>query len=192
MLNSLTRKKQISMLRGSIGLLLLIVLDQLSKYLAYTALKDKDPVVLIPGVFEFHYLENQGAAFGMLENMQWIFILFALVISAAAVWLYLRIPLERKLLPLRILCVTLTAGAIGNMIDRILHHFVIDFLYFSLINFPIFNVADIYVCTSTVVFLLLLLFYYREDDLDRIMGKKSKQEYVSDIIEKIQESRKAK
>ena len=78
------------------------------------------------------------------------------------------------------------------MIDRILHHFVIDFLYFSLIEFPIFNVADIYVCVSTGIFLLLLLFYYKEEDLERIMGKKTKQEYVSDIIDKIQESKKDK
>ena len=69
---------------------------------------------------------------------------------------------------------------------------VIDFLYFSLINFLIFNVEDIYVCVSTGMFLLLLLFYYKEEDLERIMGKKSKQEYVSDIIEKIQESKKVK
>ena len=159
MLNKLTRKKQISLLWGGIGLILLLALDQLTKYLAYTVLKGSGPVVLFPGVFEFRYLENQGAAFGMMENMQWIFILFALVISAAAFWIYLRMPVERRLLPLRILCVTLTAGALGNMIDRILHHFVIDFLYFSLIEFPIFNVADIYVCVSTGIFLLLLLFY---------------------------------
>lgn len=192
MLNKLTRKKQISLLWGGIGLILLLALDQLTKYLAYTVLKGSGPVVLFPGVFEFRYLENQGAAFGMMENMQWIFILFALVISAAAFWIYLRMPVERRLLPLRILCVTLTAGALGNMIDRILHHFVIDFLYFSLIEFPIFNVADIYVCVSTGIFLLLLLFYYKEEDLERIMGKKTKQEYVSDIIDKIQESKKDK
>ena len=192
MLNKLTRKKQIYLLWGGIGLILLLALDQLTKYLAYTVLKGSGPVVLFPGVFEFRYLENQGAAFGMMENMQWIFILFALVISAAAFWIYLRMPVERRLLPLRILCVTLTAGALGNMIDRILHHFVIDFLYFSLIEFPIFNVADIYVCVSTGIFLLLLLFYYKEEDLERIMGKKTKQEYVSDIIDKIQESKKDK
>lgn len=184
------RKKQISMIWGGIGLLLLLFLDQLTKYLAYTILKPNGSVVLLPGIFELHYLENQGAAFGMMENMQWIFILFALLISAAAIWLYFHIPMERKFIPMQILCITLTAGAIGNMIDRILHGYVIDFLYFSLINFPIFNVADIYVCVSTAAFLILILFYYTEEDFDRMMGKKSRKEYVSDIIEKIQESQR--
>lgn len=190
MKQKLSKRKRLSLLWGSAGLILLLALDQLTKYLAYVYLRGGASLALLPGVFELRYLENQGAAFGMMEQLQWLFILFALVISAAALWLYLRTPDEPRFLPLRILCITLTAGAIGNMIDRILHHYVIDFLYFSLINFPIFNVADIYVCVSTAVLLLLILFYYREEDLDRLMGKKSKQEYFSDILDKIQESKK--
>lgn len=185
------RKKQVSFMWGGIGLFLLITFDQLTKYLAYAVLRTGGPFVLIPGVFELRYLENRGAAFGMMEHMQWLFILFALAITAAAVYFYLRMPMEKKFQPLRILCATLAAGALGNMIDRILHKYVIDFLYFSLIDFPIFNVADIYVCVSTAVFLLLTLFYYKEEDFDRIMGKKSQQEYVSDIIDKIQKSQRA-
>lgn len=175
---------------GSIGLFLLLAFDQLTKILAYICLRTGGTVVLIPGVFEFRYLENQGAAFGMMKNMQWIFILFALIITVGAVWFYIRMPMEQKFQPLRILCVTLTAGAIGNMIDRILHKYVIDFLYFSLIDFPIFNVADIYICVSTAIFLVLTLIYYKEEDFDRIMGKKSQKEYVSEIIEKIQKSQR--
>lgn len=190
MRKKLPGKKQVSLFRGGAGLALLLALDQLTKYLAYSCLKDSGPMVLLPGVFELRYLENQGAAFGMMDQMQGVVILFALAISIASVWLYMRMPAEPRFLVLRMLCVTLTAGALGNMIDRVLHHFVIDFLYFSLINFPIFNIADIYVCVSTVLVLLLILFYYREEDLDRITGKKSKQDYVSDIIEKIQESKK--
>lgn len=186
---SFERKKQVSLMWGSIGLFLLLAFDQITKLLAYTLLRTKGAFILIPGVFELRYLENQGAAFGMLKNMQWIFIFFALMITIGAVWFYIRMPMEKKFFPLRILCVTLVAGALGNMIDRILHKYVIDFLYFSLINFPIFNVADIYVCASTAVFLVLTLIYYKEEDFDSIMGKKSEQEYVSEIIEKIQESR---
>ena len=75
------------------------------------------------------------------------------------------------------------------MIDRIVHHYVIDFLYFSLIDFPIFNVADIYVCVSTGILLLLLLFVYKDEDFQILMGKKTKQEYFRDIQKKIEESR---
>lgn len=190
MISNLSRKKQISLFWSSIGFLVLTLFDQLTKYLARTLLQGQDSIVLIPGIFEFRYLENQGAAFGMLEHFQWIFIFFAFGISAAAVWCLFHLPAEPRWIPMNILCVTLTAGAVGNMIDRIFHGYVIDFLYFSLIDFPIFNVADIYVCVSTAVFLLLMLFYYQEEDLDRMLGKKSQEEYVHDIIDKIHESKK--
>ena len=75
------------------------------------------------------------------------------------------LPPDRKYRPLRIVGIMLSAGALGNMIDRIWHHYVIDFLYFSLIRFPVFNVADIYVCVSCGALLILVLFFYKEEDL---------------------------
>jgi signal peptidase II len=63
-----------------------------------------------------------------------------------------------------VLLVLVASGAIGNMIDRLSQNYVVDFVYFSLINFPIFNVADIYVTCSTVGLILAILFYYKEDD----------------------------
>ena len=83
-------------------------------------------------------------------------------------YVYGRIPTERKFFPLHGICIALFAGAIGNFIDRILHNYVIDFFYFSLINFPIFNVADIYVTCAMALFIILFLFYYKEADLDRL------------------------
>lgn len=184
--NDLKKKQNLC---GLLGLLALLAADQLTKLLAYTFLRPNGPVELLPGVFELHYLENQGAAFGMMEHMQWIFILFALVMTFAAGFVYLRLPLERRFLPLRILCVTLSAGALGNMIDRLAHRYVIDFLYVSLIDFPIFNVADIYVCVSTAVLLILLLFVYKDEDFELLLGRKTKQDYVRDLKNKIEESR---
>ena len=67
--------------------------------------------------------------------------------------------------PIRIVAVLIVAGAIGNMIDRVVHQYVIDFFYFKLINFPIFNVADIYVVVACILFILLMLFYYKEEEL---------------------------
>ena len=61
------------------------------------------------------------------------------------------------------------AGAIGNMIDRTLLNYVVDFLYFSLIDFPIFNVADIYLTCATIALGILIIFYYKEDELDLIL-----------------------
>ena len=68
----------------------------------------------------------------------------------------------------------IAAGAIGNMIDRIRFDYVVDFIYFVLINFPIFNVADIYVTVSTVILVILLLFVYKEEDLSFISFKQKR------------------
>ena len=82
------------------------------------------------------------------------------------------------------------AGAIGNFIDRMMLSYVRDFLYFKLIDFPIFNVADIYVCVSTGMFLLLILFYYNDEDFNRLRGKRGRQEYLKELKDKIEESRR--
>ena len=141
-----------------------VLLDQITKYLAASRLRQTFRVPLIPSVLELQYLENRGAAFGMLENRQWIFIIFACVIMAGCIICGHRLPRTRKFIPMKLCLVFLSAGALGNMIDRIWHGYVIDFIYFSCINFPIFNVADIYVTVSVTVLVILVLFYYRDED----------------------------
>ncbi len=162
-----------------------IVLDQVTKYLAVTHLKGADPTVLIDGVLQLEYLENRGAAFGLFQNMQWIFMIFSLMIAALVIFVYWRIPVgkrpagERSFLPLRICAVLLLAGAIGNCIDRIRLGYVVDFIYFKLIDFPIFNVADMFVTVSVAFLIILLLFYYKEEDLNLLFpggsGKEKEQ-----------------
>lgn len=147
-------------------LLLFIASDQIAKYYASISLKNKDAYVLINKVFEFRYLENKGAAFGMLQNCQWLFILIGLAFIVAAVIALIWIPTDKKYRLLRIALVMMVSGAIGNIIDRALYNYVVDFLYFVYIDFPIFNVADCYVTVGTVLLVLLILFYYKDDDLD--------------------------
>lgn len=146
-----------------------IFLDQITKYLAVAHLKEKEAYVLWDQVFQLEYLENRGAAFGMLQNQQIFFFFSVILISAVVVWFYFRVPMEKKFLPLRLCAVFIMAGAYGNFIDRLRLGYVIDFFYFKLIDFPVFNVADIYVTISTIVFCLLLFFYYKEEDLERII-----------------------
>lgn len=141
-----------------------LILDQFTKYLADIYLKDRPGKVLIDGVFELRYLENRGAAFGMLQNMQYFFVVGALLVCAVVIYLFFRIPDTSRYMPLNICAVLLCAGAVGNMIDRIRLNYVIDFFYFKLIDFPIFNVADCYVVIACIVFALLILFYYKEED----------------------------
>lgn len=119
-------------LAAIVGLLLLLIFDQWTKLLAISHLKGKADIELLPGVFSLHYLENHGAAFGILRDQQWIFLILAAVFLVAAVILYVRMPFTARMVPLRIITVFIAAGAVGNMIDRIFRHYVVDFLYFSL------------------------------------------------------------
>lgn len=165
-----------SILVAIAGIILLLVLDQATKYLAVVKLKNQEPFVIIRNVFELQYLENQGAAFGVLQGKKALFIILTIVFLAFICYFYFRMIGERKFRTLQILMVFLTAGAIGNMIDRIWHNYVIDFFYFVLIDFPVFNVADIYITVSCIIFLILFLFYYKEEDFERILPGKSKKQ----------------
>ncbi len=157
-----------------IAAILLILFDQFTKYLAVIKLKNQAPFDIIPGVFQLNYLENQGAAFGLLQGQRMFFVIACLFLLTLLGYCFYKMPLEKHFLPLRIIVVFLVAGAIGNVIDRIWHAYVIDFFYFELINFAIFNVADIYISVSTVLFCILLLFYYKEEDLNRIFPRKER------------------
>ena len=150
------------------AVLLLIAADQLTKYLAVLRLKDQAAVPLIRGVLEFSYVENRGMAFGLLQDGRWIFLVLTVLAIAAFVFLYIRIPAEKRFRPLTVGLVFLTAGAAGNLIDRIRLGYVIDFIYIKLINFPVFNVADCYVTWTGVILAFLLLFRYKEEDYKRL------------------------
>ena len=157
-----------------IGCVLLILLDQVTKLLVLQNLKGQNPVTLIPDVFQLLYVENRGAAFGILQNRQWVFLIITVIVLAALLWALPKIPQERHFLPLTLCLCFIGAGAVGNMIDRIFRGYVVDFFYFKLIDFPVFNVADIYVTTAAVILIVLIVFLYKEEDFDRIFPKKDK------------------
>ena len=153
---------------------MLVLADQFTKSLAVAHLKDKPAFNIISGVLELNYLENKGAAFGMLQNQKAFFIFVAVVILSVIGYVLYKMPDEKKYRLLHVLLSLIAAGAIGNMIDRIRLDYVVDFIYFVLINFPIFNVADIYVSVSTVALVILLLFVYKENDLNFISFKQKR------------------
>ncbi len=154
-----------------VGSAILLLLDQYTKHLVLDRLKDYPPVILWKGVFQLEYLENRGAAFGLFQNQRVFFFASVIVITAVILWFYLRVPMERRFLPLRICAVFVMAGAWGNCIDRITLNYVVDFLYFKLIDFPIFNVADIYVTVAAFAVAILICFYYKDEDFERIMRR---------------------
>lgn len=162
----MNKEKVLMSIADILLLFLLISVDQYAKFLAVAHLKGQDAIPLIRGVLEFNYLENTGAAFGMLQNQKVFFIFVAVVILGAIAFIIFKLPDKRKYTVIHILLVMIAAGAIGNMIDRIRLNYVVDFIYFVLINFPIFNVADIYVTVATAVLIIMLLFVFKEKDLE--------------------------
>ncbi|MBD5452110.1 MAG: signal peptidase II [Lachnospiraceae bacterium] len=146
--------------------ILFIAADQLTKYYAVLMLKDQAPYSIIDGVFELHYLENNGAAFGILQGQKFFFLFIAAIILSMILYVLFKMPYQKKYIKLHITLVLIASGAIGNLIDRIRYDYVVDFLYFSLINFPVFNVADIYVTVAAFFLVILLLFVYKESDLE--------------------------
>lgn len=154
--------------------LLLIGADQFTKHLAILYLKDWDSIRLVPDVLALQYLENRGAAFGMLQDQKVFFIFIALLMLLVIFWVLLKTPDKRRYRMLHTLLIFIASGAAGNMIDRLRYDYVVDFIYFELINFPIFNVADIYVTVATITLVLLLLFVYKEEDLSFLSFKQKK------------------
>ncbi len=153
-------------IRLLISIFFLIGLDQWVKYMAVQNLMQA-PLTIIDNVFELTYVENRGAAFGMLQNKLYIFIPLTLVVLAAIIYYYVKLPRDRKYIPLRISFILFIAGAIGNLIDRIRLGYVVDMFYFKLIDFPVFNMADSYVVIGAILLIILMLFIYKDDDLIR-------------------------
>ena len=134
-------------------LVVLIALDQVVKYWELHVLAQIGSIPLINGVFHLTYVENRGAAFGILQDQRILFLCITPIVLAAVVYVlkkgYIRTSLGKVSLYL------ISAGALGNLIDRVWHGFVVDLFDFCLIHFPVFNVADVYVVVGMILF-----FYY--------------------------------
>lgn len=167
-------KKSIILVIDFLFLILLIAGDQITKYLAVIKLKDQPAFNIIDGVLEFNYLENRGAAFGMLQNQKFFFVFVAVIFLGVIIYVLIKTPEDKKYLSLHFLLTMIAGGAIGNMIDRLRFDYVVDFIYFVLINFPIFNVADIYVTVATFILIIQVLFIYKDNDFYFLSFKRKK------------------
>ena len=144
----------------------LIALDQWTKYLAKTRIGGG--IVLIPGVFELQYVENQGAAFGILQNRLIFFVIFTLIMLCLIVYLYKHIPEEKGFGWISFSTLLIFSGAIGNFIDRVSRGYVVDFLYFKPIDFPTFNLADCFVVVGAILF--VFLYFVTRDKVERVLN----------------------
>ncbi|MBR3639081.1 MAG: signal peptidase II [Clostridia bacterium] len=132
-----------------------IAADQVTKYAAQTALRDIETFPLIRGVLHLTYVENTGAAFGMLSDKRWVFmVLSSVALVAMAVFTVIN---RNGRMMTNVAVAMIFGGGVGNMIDRFANGFVVDFIDFRLINFWVFNVADSFVCIGCGVLILSLI-----------------------------------
>lgn len=164
---------------------ILIFADQTTKLWAVSELKEGKVIEVIPNVFELNYLDggNTGAAWGILSGKTTIFIIFTIIVTAILIALICKIErLVKNNYSLNIkgfkyvqyTLLILSAGAVGNLIDRISRGYVIDFLYFKLIDFPVFNVADCYVTISCVLLIICCFFGISDEEFNMIFSLKGK------------------
>ena len=143
-------------------ILLLVGIDQLSKILALKYLKNVESIPIIQNMFHLTYVENRGAAFGMFQNNQIIFVIVALIASIYGLY-YLHKNKVNILGKVSILLII--SGALGNLIDRVRLGFVVDYFDFRIIWEYVFNVADIFVVLGTIFLCIYILFY--EDNKEK-------------------------
>ena len=167
--------KKILFVIDAVIVAVLLILDQFTKHLAVVHLKDQPAISLIDGVLELDYLENRGVAFGMFQNQKFMILLVGVIFLACLLFVMVKTPENKKFTAVHIILSCIIAGGVGNMIDRISYGYVVDFISFVLIHFPIFNVADCYVVCATIALFIVFLFVMKEEDLDFMSFKKTKE-----------------
>ncbi len=170
--NMQDKKKPILLIIPIIFISLLVAIDQLTKYIIVSNFKLGESKEIIPGIFDLNYVRNEGAAWGMLSGKRIFFLILTFIIIGACFYIYMNIYNNKHFFLLKIDLIVLVAGAIGNMIDRIKLGYVVDFFYFKPIDFPVFNVADIFVVVSMIFLIILIIFKYTEEDFDIMLGVK--------------------
>lgn len=133
-----------------------IYIDQLTKWLAVTLLRGNSSFPLWDGVLHFTYVENPGAAFGMMKDYRWLFMIISVIAIAGMLFYIFKYRPKNLLMGLSLSLII--SGGIGNMIDRIMLGYVVDFIDFTLINFAVFNLADSWVCIGAVLLIAYMLF----------------------------------
>ncbi|MBR3833555.1 MAG: signal peptidase II [Lachnospiraceae bacterium] len=158
---------------------LLTAIDQFTKYIVTSSLELYESKPVIEGVFEFTYIQNRGMAWGMFQGKIPIFLIFTCIVLIYAFRILYNVADNKRFKWVKYVLILLISGALGNLIDRIKLGYVVDFFDFELINFPVFNVADIYVVVSMFSAMILLMFVYSNEELDEILRIRHKDTAVT-------------
>lgn len=152
-------------MRSFIWIVALVLIDQITKILTVLHLKGNAPITILNGIFELTYVENTGVAFGIFASQRYGAVLlsvFTAVVFLLILYFRYKLPFTKKFDTIRFILLFLLAGALGNLIDRIRLGYVIDMLHFYWFDFPVFNVADMYVVVSSILLVVLVLTKYRD------------------------------
>lgn len=136
--------------------LAVVVLDQVSKLLVVRFIAEGEIVPCVNGLFHLTYINNEGAAFGILQNHRWVFMVIS-VIAIAAIIFYIAKE-KPKSMWVKTCLAFIVGGGVGNMIDRVFRGSVVDFIDFEFVKFYVFNVADAFVTVGCAVLICYVLF----------------------------------
>lgn len=135
-----------------------LIADRVTKLWALSSLKNVDNITIIKNYFAFEYLENRGAAFGILQNKIWLLAIVTMLVIGGMIFYLVKYKPSSKIL--RVAMAMIISGAIGNLIDRMYYKYVVDFIlvhYKDIYYFPTFNVADILVSVGTFFLIISIL-----------------------------------
>lgn len=136
--------------------ILFILIDYISKLAAVEFMPKEKTVTVIPYLFNFRFLLNDGAAFGMFDESRWLFMSATIVFLIAGIVYFIMLKPNEKFLSYVIMLII--SGGIGNMVDRVTTGEVVDFITFDFMEFPSFNIADCCVVIGCVLWILYILF----------------------------------
>ena len=165
-------KKKI-LIWDSICLILLIVLDRLTKFISFYYCENAN-IVLIKDYIEITYTKNAGGALGILNNQRFFFIFIAVLFICLILFFLFAMPNDKKFNALHIWVSFILAGIIGNMVDRCIYGNVIDIIYISKVDFPVFNLSDIYISLGIIFTIIIVLFRLKEKDFEFMNFKQNK------------------
>ena len=154
-------------------IIVLNLVDRLSKF-ATTYYCENENYTVIDKFFEITYMKNSGGAFGILNNQRFFFIFIALLFISLIIFLLFAMPDDKKYNTLHIWLSFILAGTIGNMADRIVYGYVIDMIYIKKIDFPVFNISDIFMSLGTIFTMIIVLFRLKEKDFEFLNFKQNK------------------
>lgn len=153
----MNRKDKLIMLLWGILAALIVVSDQISKFLVVKNISPTDTIHVINGIIDFVYVKNTGGAFSILNNATWLLTIISVIFCIGVIVYFIKEKPEKKVIVLALSL--MFSGALGNALDRMFRGFVVDFIKTEFVDFPVFNIADIAITVGAVILIVYMIFF---------------------------------